>query len=156
MPAPLGFLALSEVVERHRFFERWFNGDADEGEFEAGLQRFDPLFRRVDPAGVETDRAALEVSLAVRRGSRRADPVSIVVEEPRLLWQGQDAALAAYVEAQWSPSAPVPVRRRSTALFVASADRGALLWRHVQETSIPSLMQPGGEQTPATIPGDGL
>lgn len=156
MTSPLGARALSEIVERHRFFERWFNGDADESEFEASLRQFDPLFRRIDPAGVETDRAALEASLSARRGSRRADRVRLVVENPRLLWLGTDAALAAYVEAQSSPSAPIPSRRRSTALLIVTPDRGALLWRHVQETSFPTLNQPGGTQGAAIIPGDGL
>lgn len=130
----LGARVLDEIAERHAFFARWFNGTAGDGELDASLARFDPSFRRVDTQGREADLPALAAALASRRGTHAAEPVSIAVEDARVLWQGAGAVLAAYVEAQ--PNGTL-VRRRSTALFVTRPD-GTPLWRHVQETALTS------------------
>ncbi|WAJ28128.1 hypothetical protein [Antarcticirhabdus aurantiaca] len=136
MAGALASLVLAEIAERHAFFERWFNGLGDEDALSVSLERFDPAFRRIDPAGREAGFEALAASLSARRGSRAADPVSIAVEDLAVLWDAGDAVLAGYVEVQGSLAAPERHRRRSTALFVAPPSGGAPRWRHVQETTI--------------------
>ncbi len=140
MQGALGPLALQEIVERHAFFERWFNGLGDDGALPESLARFDCAFRRVDPAGGTADLAALAASLAARRGGRAGDPVSIAVEAPVVLWEAGGAVLATYVEVQGPAASKERHRRRSTALFLAGPSGGLPLWRHVQET----LLTPGG------------
>jgi len=136
MAGALASLVLAEIAERHAFFERWFNGLGAEDALATSLARFDPAFRRVDPAGRETDVAALEASLASRRGACAAAPLSITVEDVAVLWQGEGAVLAGYVELQRAAGSPEPHRRRSTALFIRPPGGDAPLWRHVQETLI--------------------
>lgn len=136
MTGALACLALAEIAERHAFFERWFNGLGDEDALSVSLERFDPAFRRVDPAGREAGFEALATSLGARRGSRAADPVSIAVEDLAVLWEAGNAVLAGYVEVQGPLASRERHRRRSTALFVAPPGGGTLRWRHVQETTI--------------------
>ncbi|WP_062014475.1 hypothetical protein [Aureimonas sp. AU4] len=136
MAGALASLALAEIAERHAFFERWFNGGGDEDALARSLARFDPAFLRIDPAGGQVNLAALEASLAARRGARAGDPVSISVEDGAIAWASAAAVLATYVEVQGPAGSPERRRRRSTALFVVPPGGGPPLWRHVQETFI--------------------
>lgn len=127
----LAGLAETEVRALHDFFVRWFGpGPAPAiAQFEAG---FHLEFEMMTPAGRVLDRAAV---LSGLRAARASEPegFSIEIMEVRPIWQGDDAVLLGYAEAQYR--AGHETRRRSSALFLkdASAPRG-VLWRHLQET----------------------
>lgn len=125
---------LSEIAERHAFFERWFNGVAADGELAASLAHFDPAFRRIDPAGRLFDFDRLAESLAARRNSHAGSPIAIALEDARVLWREGASALATYVEVQTSDGRVN--RRRASALFVSSGAAEGALWRHIHETRI--------------------
>ncbi|SDR60144.1 hypothetical protein SAMN05444161_7328 [Rhizobiales bacterium GAS191] len=125
--------ATAEIVERHEFFVRWYTDPSPDGaEFARSETAFDAEFVMVTPDGDAHGHAQVIEFLRGARGSADAG-FRIAIEAVEPLWQGEDAILVGYVEAQQRDG--LSTRRRSSALFVRSeAAPQGVAWRHLQET----------------------
>ncbi len=126
--------AEEEVVERHRFFVRWFTGSARQAEMVRTTCLFAPDFRLIGPDGSEADGPMTMNYLAGQKGVRPADfAIRIDIQDSRMI--GTLSALVLYDEHQ-SGHGPATTRR-SSAIFSAAPDMPeGVLWRHLQETWI--------------------
>ena len=125
-----------EVVELHRFFEQWFNGelpDTDEA-----YARFASVmaegFEIISPAGVAMKR---DVILdAVRVGYGKEPESKIWIENHRHLFTYSDLSLVTYEE--WQGTGDKQHGRLSTALLrITKNTPNNLQWLHVHETWLP-------------------
>ncbi len=132
----LADLAWEEVVALHALFEAWLREggpDVDFSECEASMGRD---FRMISPDGAIMERTAI---IAWIRGARRSRGPDFTVQasDPLAIWASESSVLLEYTEQQYRDGRTT--RRRSTALFHAdpAAPRG-VVWRHLQETWLPS------------------
>lgn len=126
---------LREIVELHKFFERWLGGCAADGPEDATMARLErvlgPAFTIVTPSGQILEREALLSGLAAARGSRPG--LRIEIEEPTLIAETPSQTIARYTEVQHADGATT--RRISSVVFerTTGAPNG-LRWLHLQET----------------------
>ena len=123
-------MAIEEVEELHRAFERIFAGEATALErVQAALA---PTFAMVPPSGQVVDRAQVLASLS---GAVGAQPITIRILNPVLQWSRDSAALVKYEE--WQDSGAGTTARQASVLFeIDPAAPGGLRWVWVHETWI--------------------
>jgi len=126
-----------EVIELHKFFEGWFNGDADtSGDFDRFEDVMAEGFVIVTPEGRAIERQDLVDGLRRARRSWRQDGAEggrIWIESLRLHHAEGDLALVTYQE--WQEVQGVVKGRLSTALFRTRDDTpNGVEWLHVHET----------------------
>ena len=124
--------AEEEVLARHRFFVRWYTGQAAGDDLDRSARLFAPDFRIVGPDGSETDGRAVVAELMQRRGLRPPQfAIRIQIRDSHMI--GAHSALVLYDEHQ-SGDGPTTARR-SSAIFSGAADLPeGVRWRHLHET----------------------
>jgi len=127
----------TEVLELHRFFERWYLGEPDpHGEDFSRLS--DVLtedFRMVNPDGEVVARSELLTGLRRNHGTR-SDDFQIRVENVSYRMVGRTAAAVTYEE--WHEEGGRTRGRVSTAILREhSSTPNGVEWLHVHETWLP-------------------
>lgn len=123
----------TEIVELHRFFQNWFNGDipcTDEA-FQRMDRVMDDGFTIVMPNGKRIDRDPLLTGLYKAHGGRPG--IRIWIEHVRLLMTEGPMAVVEYEE--WQQEGETTTARVSTAVFRDEpAAPNGLSWLRVHET----------------------
>ena len=122
-----------EVLELHRFFQRWFLGELAKTNVEFG--RFAEVmaegFAIVSPRGTLTEREALAEGLKAAHGSWKAG--RIWIENLKVRRVAGESALVTYEE--WQQTGADPRGRLSSAWFRRRAGLpNGVEWLHVHET----------------------
>lgn len=113
-----------EVARLHRFFQDWFAGRLDEGEFGTCEQALAPHFVIITPAGELIERAQILTALRNHRGG---EPSGFEIHTvPRSCRRVGGLHLSTYEEHQNGARSTVRV---STAVI-----DGEMLWHNVHET----------------------
>ena len=133
-----------EIAGLHRFFVSWFSGrceDSDDLFRREFLERFDPAFLLVPPAGTMLPLSALAGSVRERHGVNPEFRISIRNVSIRRSFPGH--VLATYEEWQRNASASIPPDngRVATALFRVNR---RFQWLHVHETWLPTDVMAAG------------
>jgi N-acetylglutamate synthase-like GNAT family acetyltransferase len=131
-----------EIESLHSFFVGWFSGALPEHVLTAQfLDRFDPDFLLVPPAGTRLSVADLAGSLRAKHASNPAFRVAIRNVEIKRSFEGH--VLATYEEWQRHALASKPPDngRLATVLFET---REPLRWLHIHETWLPEDVQRAG------------
>lgn len=124
--------ACREVVELHRFFERWLAGRSDADPMQRLEGALAECFELVGPDGRSVRRQALVEGLRDGFASRGAD-FRIRVEDVRARTLAEDLYHVTYVERQ--ERAGRETARTASALLRRRAEPpGGFSWLHVQET----------------------
>lgn len=130
----------TEIIELHRFFERWFNGELEDSP-EAFSRLSDVLserFQMVSPGGETLERREVLAGVRRQHGSHRAaaEPYRIEIRAVDGRFRGPGVALVTYQEWQWVDG---EVRARaSSALFRERKDTPeGVEWLHLHETWLP-------------------
>lgn len=120
-----------EVLELHRFFERWFSGSADKDEIGRLSGVLSERFLMVSPEGETLDRRGLVARLFERHG---ADRVRISIRDLRERFRTGGHCMITYEE--WQQDGDGPARGRlSSALFRERSDAPqGVEWVHLHET----------------------
>lgn len=122
-----------EIVELHRFFEKWFNGEIDENDanFERFVDVLDDGFHIINPEG---RMAAREPLVRWIRGAYASQPdLRIWVDNIQLQQQHKDVLIVTYKE--WQETTSTLTARQSTVVFREDeAAPNGLIWMHVHET----------------------
>lgn len=127
-------LAWNEIVERHRFFVRWFTGTAQDGAIDTCARSFAADFRIIWPDGSEHDKAPLVELLRAARNTSGPD-YAIEVVKHHAVDLTPDLVLITFDELQ--QTAEGPNARRATALFSRDADAPeGVVWRYLHQTWI--------------------
>jgi len=127
----------TEVLELHRFFERWYLGEPDpHGEDFSRLS--DVLtedFRMVDPDGALVARSDLLTGIRASHGSK---PEGFHIAIENLYYRMLGRGLAAVTYEEWHEEGGRRRGRLSTAIFREHADvPNGVEWVHVHETWLP-------------------
>lgn len=127
----------TEVLELHRFFERWYLGECDPHgeEFSRLSDVLTEDFRMVNPDGALVARSDLLAGIRGSFGSKR-EGFHIAIENVyyRLLGRG----LAAVTYEEWHEEGRRRRGRLSTAIFREHGDvPNGVEWIHVHETWLP-------------------
>ncbi len=131
----------AEIEALHRFFVDWFTGavPAEAVLFERRfLQRFDPSFVLIPPAGTTLSLDALADAIRGTHANNAA--FRIQIREVQVRVATADLVLATYEEWQKDAKASTPPNngRAATVLFRREPDR--LRWLHVHETWLPDAV----------------
>ena len=129
-----------EVIELHRFFERWFSGelpDTDEA-----FARFESVmgsdFEIISPSGKRMDRSELIDSLRGAHGRWSRDRIRgrIWIEDVNVRYIEGQNALVLYEE--WQEIDGQTRGRLSSAVFsLADGAPNGVVWRHLHEVWLP-------------------
>lgn len=131
-----------EIEALHRFFVGWFSGSLAASEFDAGfLQRFDPGFRLVPPAGTLLGLDDLAGSVRSAHASNPEFRIAIRNVEVRLT--SSEHVIATYEEWQRNALASTPPDNGRVATVVFANAR-PLRWLHVHETWLPEPVATAG------------
>ena len=129
-----------EVVELHRFFQDWFNGELPPNE--EAFRRFEAVmadqFMLISPDGVPTEREELVERLRQAHGIWRqtGQPGRIWIENLRIRHQVGQQAMVLYEE--WQEIEGEPRGRLSTAVLQRKdGTPNGLEWIHVHEVWLP-------------------
>lgn len=127
----------TEIIELHRFFQHWFNGELPDND--ESFSRFSdvmaPGFEIVSPNGRWTDRDSLIAALRSSHGQWKdqGEPGKIRIEHYRLMHTEGPLALVTYEE--WQEVGGESRGRLSTALFkMREGTPNGVEWLHVHET----------------------
>ncbi len=127
----------AEIVELHRFLERWSNAalpDTDEA-FARFAAVIAPSFLIIDPDGSEAGREPVVAAIRAAHGRWREAPGRIRIENYRLHHAGGGLALATYEE--WHDLPGGGNGRLSSVLFGEDeAAPNGLVWLHLHEVWI--------------------
>ena len=118
---------LQEVVELHQLIEARFA--RGEGSVDTMMQRFEPDFSMVSPAGLQI--GLRDVEQLFERNAGSLPGLNIELKDLETLHQWADGALVKYREIHSAEGKDDTVRV-STALLVLEA--GRVKWRHLHET----------------------
>ena len=132
----------AEIEALHHFFVGWFTGVLDEQAFQPGfLDRFDPGFLLIPPAGVVLRLGDLATQIRQAHGSN--PKFRIAIRNVRLRRHNDGQVLATYEEWQRNALASIPLDngRIATVWFDRSEP---LRWLHVHETWMPSVQMQAG------------
>ncbi|WP_342629742.1 hypothetical protein AAC691_08720 [Nguyenibacter vanlangensis] len=121
-----------EIVELHNLLQDWFRAKGADDK-DAILERFDPAYTMIGAAGRLIGFTDFAAALPNIRGTRPG--LVMEIHDVRILHAFAGGVAALYREVQIQGDARTD--RWSTAIFVASADSKALLWKHLQETFLP-------------------
>ena len=127
----------NEILELHRFFERWFNGDLEDSP-EAFSRLSDVLSERflmVTPAGQRLERRQVLAGVQGRHGVHRDDgsPFRIEIREVEGRYRDSSVALVTYEE--WQTVDGEIRGRASSALFREREETPCgVEWLHLHET----------------------
>ena len=131
-----------EIEALHQFFVSWFTGQIAADTFENGfLNRFDPAFHLIQPAGVILNLTDIATSIRAGYGSNPQFRIAIRNVQIRRVFHGH--ILATYEEWQRHALASIPPdnARLATVLF---AQTQPLRWLHLHETWLPPTIVAAG------------
>ncbi len=136
----------AEVLDLHRFFEEWFQGECPPTELARLTDALAVDFELITPGGVAL--GVEELVRGLKAGHARhtgADPpFEIEIADLRVRPVGDDLAVAVYEERQTGPSGAN--QRLSSALLRRQDDTpNGVEWVHLHEV----WLTPGGEVGPA-------
>lgn len=129
----------AEVLDLHRFFERWFRGEVDS----EGLSRLGDVlserFLMISPTGERIERRPLLAALRERHGSHRGPGHSYRIEIRNLEGRHRDGPVALLCYEEWQTIDEKPPQGRiSTALLrEREGTPHGVEWLHLQETWLP-------------------
>jgi hypothetical protein len=125
---------ITEIVELHAFFDAWYAGRSQPGDFERMETSMAPEFHLVTPDGHLLARDEIIGVVRTGYGSR---PIRIWIEDAAVLWREGSVTCARYQE--WQDPGTGREGRLSTALFRddPAAPHG-VVWLHVHETRLPA------------------
>lgn len=134
----------SEIKSLHTFFVDWFAGcspSSDETFFAKFMDRFDPAFLLIPPAGTTLDLDDLANSIKSAHGSNPTFNIKIRNVQIRREWENH--VLATYEEWQRNAKASSPPNNGRVATVLFKIEK-RLKWLHVHETWLPQdIMQAG-------------
>lgn len=135
----------TEIESLHEFFVAWFTGaveNTDEVFARGFVERFDPDFLLIPPAGKQFKLEQLADSIRTAHGSNPEFGISI--HHVALRHREGPLVLATYEEWQRNARASTPADngRVATALFRVTDER--LRWLHVHETWLPAEVMAAG------------
>ena len=131
-----------EVIELHRFFEEWFNGDLEPtaeafGRFSEVMA---PRFELIQPSGERRDLDSLLNSLQAGHGKHRRDDSRMRIQIRDVRCQPLSGGLARVTYEEWQEIGGESRGRISTALFRRTeASPNGVEWLSVHETWLPDL-----------------
>lgn len=127
----------TEILELHRFFERWFNGELDASP-EAFSRLSDVLSERflmVTPAGQRLERRQVLAGVQARHGAHRGDGSRFAIEIRKVESRYRDGSVALVTYEEWQTVDGATRGRASSALFRERDDTPCgVEWLHLQET----------------------
>jgi len=128
----------TEIVDLHRFFERWYRGELEltSEDFARVSDVLTEDFRMINPDGEVVARSELLTGLRRNHGTR-SDDFQIRVENVSYRMVGRTAAAVTYEE--WHEEGGRTRGRVSTAILREhSSTPNGVEWLHVHETWLPS------------------
>ena len=130
-----------EIVDLHRFFERWFNGELDDSP-EAFARLSDVLserFQMITPGGERLERRQVLEGVRAKHGSHRGAPRPYKIRIDNVESRYRDAGAALITYEEWQEVDGTVRGRTSSALFREREDTPfGVEWLHLHETWIPS------------------
>lgn len=124
-----------EVVDAHELIRHWLSDETAPDEIcETLLARFSPAYSMVTPGGAMLDFTALASFFRTQRGARKG--LHIDIENMQLVAESAGGATVTYQERQHLPGQNATLRF-STVVFESDPE-GAIHWRHLHETSLPT------------------
>ncbi len=134
----------NEIKSLHTFFVDWFSGcspNNDETFTAKFMDRFDPSFLLIPPAGTTLDLDDLAGSVKSTHGSNPTFSIAIRNVQIRRQWEGH--VLATYEEWQRNAKASSPPNNGRVATVLFRIEKN-LMWLHVHETWLPQeILQAG-------------
>jgi hypothetical protein len=122
---------VQEIIDTCALIERLFNAPVQDTATHAELlAHFSPEFSMLTTGGQQLDRAALSDFMAAMTGRKRG--LKIDVADLALLYESERGAVVTYSETQTLAGA---VEVRLATALLRKDERGALQWRHLQETT---------------------
>jgi len=125
---------IREVIELHRFFERWLTGAIEQTQpvFARLKGVLAEDFRMIEPSGKDLNRAELLDAFWHAHGVQ-AESFTIEVRRPQVLLIDKATAMVTYQE--WQTGADTTARISSA--LISETDQG-FQWQHVHETWLAS------------------
>lgn len=129
-----------EILELHRFFERWYRGELDDSP-ETFARLSDVLserFRMITPGGERLERRQVLEGVRRRHGSHRGPGRSYRIRIDQVEGRYRDAAVALMGYEEWQEIDGRTRGRLSSALFrEREGTPCGVEWLHLHETWLP-------------------
>lgn len=129
-----------EIVELHRFFERWFRGEIDDSpeSFSRLSEVLSERFQMITPAGKRVERRQVLEGVRGRHGCHRDLHRPFEVRIDHVESRYRDAALALMTYEEWQQIEGETRGRASSALFhERDGTPCGVEWLHLHETWLP-------------------
>jgi hypothetical protein len=129
-----------EILELHRFFERWFRGEIEDSPetFARLSEVLSERFRMITPGGERVERRQLLEGVRQRHGSHGGPGRSYRIRIDNVEGRYRDAAVALMTYEEWQEVDGQTRGRLSSALFREREDTPCgVEWLHLHETWLP-------------------